>query len=506
MLIAPYAVAAGRSVASGQVAPFTEVDAAQPLHNSADLVSLLLPSHSGWLLGADAPWWTAVPPPIHDFLWLGPVTLVLVVLAGRQSSVVSPQSSVAGSQSHIEEPPIRNTQYAIPHTLGFWLVLAAVGLVLALGPVLQVGGAPLGDGAVPLPFSVLRGLPPFSLMRVPYRFMTLAWIGLGVPATGGVALLLAWAQRRGRGAALGSLLVVLGALILQMPLYLHPLRAATLPPSVITVAADPAPGALLELPITQHGGLDAARMLYQTAHGRPIMGGYLSRTVADPYVDACSPFAVLRAYPDVPARDIVSPTALSLLPSILSGQQVGFLAVYKSRTADPTNSDPLPPDQLGLLQRLAAGLGVPLADDATATTYRVRPAAPPPRYLQLGAGWYDPERRAGQPFRWLADTEADFCVFSPVAAPGGLAFQATAFATPRQVEVWIGDRLLVALTVPADGLLHTLTTPALTWPAGPQAVLLRAPAAGASPATAGGSDARVLRVGLSDLTWQPLQP
>ena len=512
VMIGPYLWGAWRSVASGQVAPFTEVDAGQPLHNSADLISLLLPSGHGWLLGAAAPWGAAVPPAIHDFLWLGPVTLGLAGLgwwAGRSSGsryqVAGIRGPGSGGGENAESPTQDSSLFRIPHSafripLGFWLALAAVGVVLALGPVLQVGGGPLGDGALPLPFSGLRLVPPFSLLRVPYRFMTLAWIGLGVAATGGVAALLTGARGRGRGVVAGG---VLGLLILQMPLQIQPLRAATVPPSLAAVAADPAPGALIELPFTQHGGLDAARMLYQTAHGRPIAGGYLSRTVADPYVDACSPFAVLRAYPDVPARDIVTPTAVSLLPGILRGQGVGFLAVYKSRSADPANGDPLPSDQLGPLQRLAAGLAVPLADDATATTYRLHPAAAPPRYLQLGSGWHDPERRAGQPFRWLADAEADFCVFSPAAAPGRLTFQAAAFATPRRLEVWVGDRLLSAATVPADGLLHALTTPLLSWPAGPQSVVVRAPAAGASPAATGGSDARVLRVGLSDLAWQP---
>ncbi len=487
LVAGPYVAAAWWSAQSGLVAPFTDVDAGQPLHNSADLLSFLLPSHTGLLLGAGTPWWAAVNPAIHDFLWLGPVTLGLAALGGwvgRRAAGV-------------------NSKLRTPNSALFWLVLALIGLILALGPVLQVGGAPVAGGAVPLPFSVLRLVPPFSLLRVPYRFSTLAWIGLGVAASGGVAVLLG--RLRGpRRIALGSGLAAL--LIAQMPLHSQPLRDAGVPAALAAPAADPAPGALIELPFTQHGGLDAARMLYQTAHGRPIAAGYLSRTVADPYVDACSPFAALRAYPDLPARDIVTPTAGSLLPGILAGQGAGFLAVYKSRSADPANGDPLPPDQLGPLQSLAARLGTPLADDATATTYRLRPAAAPPRYLQLGGGWYDPERRAGRLFRWLADPEADVCVFSPAAAVGRLTFQAAAFAVPRRLEVWAGDHLLLAAIVPADGTLHPLTTPAFAWPAGPQAVLLRVAAAGASPAGGGGTDARVLRVGLAELGWVPAAP
>ena len=507
LIAGPYVLAAGLSLGRGQIIPYSSADAAQTVANSADLLSFLLPSRLGWLWGSQAPWWQGAARSIYDFTWLGPVTLGLAALgwwAERRSSAVRHQSLLGGQQIAVANSALSTQHSALVTRLpsaAFWLALAVVGALLALGPSLQVNGQPLGAGAVPLPFSLLRLVPPFNIMRVPFRFSTLTWIGLGVAAAGGMGLLVGPGSR---GRRIGVSVLVAALLLLEMPLHVWPTRAAGLPPSLAAVAADPAPGALLELPFTQHGGLDAARMLYQTGHGRAITGGYLSRGIIAPDRQACSPFGVVSRYPDLPARDIITPTAATQLPGVLAASGVGFIAVYKWNTSDLNNGSPIAADDIAPLQELAAQLGTRLADDATATTYRLHPAAPyTTRFLQLGPDWHQPETVAGQPFRWLDGAQADFCVFSPQAATGTLTLRATSFAVPRRLQIWLGTRLALDTTVPADGALHEVTVPPALWPAGVQQVRLVAPAGSASPAALGqGRDTRQLSVGVAAVRWQ----
>ncbi len=505
----PYVLAAWLSLGKGQIIPYSNADAGQTTANSADLLSFLLPNRAGWLLGIHAPWWQGVERSIYDFTWLGPVTLALAALgwwAGRRRAAGREPELAAGRPS-IQHSALGTQHSSVfrPPAVAFWLVLAALGAILALGPVLQVNGRPVGDGAVALPFSLLRLVPPFNIMRVPFRFSTLTWIGLGVAATGGAAVLLRRGDRT-RQAATGGAVVAL--LLLEMPLHVWPLRTAGIPSSLAAVRRDPAPGVLLELPFTQHGGLDAARMFYQTAHGRAITGGYLSRGIIAPDRQACSPFGAFSRYPDAPAHDIITPTAATQLPALLAAGRVGFIAVYKWNTSDVNNGSRIGTDQLTPLQTLAAQLGTQLADDATATTYRVRPAPGySTRFFQLGPDWHQPETVAGQPFRWMDGAQADLCVFSPTPVTGSLSLQATSFAVPRRVEIWVGDRRALDTTVPGDGALHTLTLPSLAWPAGPQQVRLIAPSGSVTPATLGlGRDTRALSIGFAAVRWQAAPP
>ena len=61
------------------------------------------------------------------------------------------------------------------------------------------------------------------------------------------------------------------------------LYSAEIPPIYRTIAADPRPVRVLELPFGIRDGLSsfgdyrASSQFYQTAHGKPLVGGYLSR-------------------------------------------------------------------------------------------------------------------------------------------------------------------------------------------------------------------------------------
>ena len=168
LLTGPYALAAWRSLQTGLIAPHSPVDAQRTLLNSADVVSLFVPYREGRLLGQAAPWWTLVDPQIHDHLYLGLVGLALAaggVWAWRRGRGPG---------------------------LGLWIAVGLVGVILALGPVLQINGRQTFAGlTVPLPFALVQDIPPFALVRFPERFLNLTYVALGVLAGGAVAALLA---------------------------------------------------------------------------------------------------------------------------------------------------------------------------------------------------------------------------------------------------------------------------------------------------------------------------
>jgi hypothetical protein len=160
---------------------------------------------------------------------------------------------------------------------------------------------------------------------------------------------------------------------------------------------------------------------------------------------------------------------------------------------------PLAPAQFNSYAALAEQLADPAYEDDTAKIYKVRAGAPPLHtFLQLGPDWHDVEDSGGQPFRWMDGGQADLCVYSAAATNAPLTFQATSFATPRHVQVWVNDQQVLSAEVPADGALHVISTPALAWPAGPQRVRLVVPEGSTSPAALGqGSDTRQLSLGLA---------
>jgi hypothetical protein len=167
----------------------------------------------------------------------------------------------------------------------FWAFIALATWVLSLGPILQVAGKSrftAFDIAVPLPYLLLYKLPLFNIMRTPARLTVLTMLALGVLVAFTLAALLApktlpalsrpaGAPRR-RFAIFGVLVPALIAFeFLAVP---YP----TVPPGwgvpiYAKIAAEPGSFALLELPIRPMGDY----MAYQTIHGKPIIGGYLSR-------------------------------------------------------------------------------------------------------------------------------------------------------------------------------------------------------------------------------------
>jgi hypothetical protein len=165
------------------------------------------------------------------------------------------------------------TKGALPR---MWLWFTVTFIVLSLGPFIHVAGV---NTFVIGPWALLRYLPVVEMARSPARMV--------VPAALGLSLLTGFALQTG-GGALGrrrtiGLAFVLALLAVELTPAPRSLYSAAVPDIYDEIASNPLPGPLLELPsglrdgTSSVGDFSARAQFHQTRHGRPLVGGYLSR-------------------------------------------------------------------------------------------------------------------------------------------------------------------------------------------------------------------------------------
>jgi len=153
-----------------------------------------------------------------------------------------------------------------------WLLIGAFFFIWALGPFLMVFGA---NSGLLLPQILLRYIPIAANARVPSHAIVMASVA--------VAVLLAFAIGPSRIGRSRKLWLGITALML-IELCPAPIPSIALDrPAVYTQLAAMPYGAVLEIPLGLRDGfgaegrVDPAVMYYQSIHGKPIMGGYISR-------------------------------------------------------------------------------------------------------------------------------------------------------------------------------------------------------------------------------------
>lgn len=175
----------------------------------------------------------------------------------------------------------------------YWLGLALGSGILALGPFVHVAGFNL---AVPTPWAILRYVPVVGSARAPARFTVLVMMAVAVLFTLGLRALVRKYPARRRVVLAGvSTLLLLELVPAPLPLY-----SATPPPVYDIIAADPRRVRVLELPfgvrdgLSSVGNFSASAQFHQARHGKPLIGGYLSRVSAG-RVSSIRRFPVLSA-------------------------------------------------------------------------------------------------------------------------------------------------------------------------------------------------------------------
>lgn len=173
----------------------------------------------------------------------------------------------------------------------FWVGFTGLFALLAAGPFVRVAAL---DTHVPTPWTLLRYVPVLANARSPTRFAVLVTLGS--------AILFAHALKALRRDALrgGALAGVAGLLLFELLPAPRTLFDARIPRVYQRIASDPSDVTVLELPVgvrsgaSNEGNFSAFSQFCQTAHGKSLFGGYLSR-VEPQRVEAYRRFPLLDA-------------------------------------------------------------------------------------------------------------------------------------------------------------------------------------------------------------------
>jgi hypothetical protein len=209
--------------------------------------------------------------------------------------------------------------------------------------------------------------------------------------------------------------------------------------------------ALMELPITKHWTSDSDRMLYQTYHGRPILGGYISLKPIDLYRFAEQPypqfdFLDLRGF----QPDIVKPHTPQDFIGLLNYGKYGYVVVY------PGDFGKTQLPQAEQMIEYIFGKGVkPDFEDKTARVYAVPPGNLTQPVTMLGWGWYQLENVEGGKFqRWIQLDQKGAGEVIVSVGPGvslnpsySLEFEATPYQKTRHLDVLLNGEQVGRVTV-----------------------------------------------------------
>ncbi|RIK36862.1 MAG: hypothetical protein DCC55_26025 [Chloroflexi bacterium] len=190
--------------------------------------------------------------------------------------------------------------------VAIWVWTSVVFGLFTLGPFLQIDGRYRFDldgieATFPLPYALLHYIPIIKANRAPNRNSVLLMLGIAVLV--GYALYWLWQQLGGGERRTQSVerktenhlqspvsslwplvsIVLAGAVLFEHLAIPLPLSDARIPAVYDVIAADPRPVSVLQVPLgwrNSFGVFGAEQTLlqyYQTAHGKPILGGNISR-------------------------------------------------------------------------------------------------------------------------------------------------------------------------------------------------------------------------------------
>jgi hypothetical protein len=277
----------------------------------------------------------------------------------------------------------------------------------------------------------------------------------------------------------------------------------------------------MELPFaTQQSETGGERMLYQTAHERPVMGGYLARTYNSPITDSCGPFwsFISARYLPIEGRDIVSPTMTSRPLDILTYYNIGYIALYNNYNG--SSITPLDPQEHAAFEDILTHVShaPPLYTDDYVSLHKVDtyPREDIQPAMMVSDGWYDQEDSGGEPFRWVQGKQGTLCVFTPRPLSATLGMESVAFGKEQIIRIeasseqgggtWGERKQIYSGTIPPFGT--SVRTETLELPAGMTEVRILPQGKGVTPQSLdpNAKDDRTLTVGFKRVRLEPAAP
>ena len=293
----------------------------------------------------------------------------------------------------------------------WWLLVALVAWLLALGPVLKVNSEVVSayiagyETVVPLPYAAFIDLPILELARTPDRFMFLFAAMFALLVGSGVDVFFSSRLALRRKPRMQLVIAVLLALVLIEDYRLFaafPSAPSEIPREIESLKHRRDVRAVYNVP---HDNLLAAKeaMYLQTAHRKPLIAGHDARVTP------------------------VDPARLALLskfrPALLQDAGADIVIINKTRASES--------GQLDLLQwRARQGLGEPLFEDRRYAVYET------PDRRDRARAVYSPVVEAQSHATYIYKEQ-----------PGWLEFNAILEASDRRVNLTLNDTPLETIRV-----------------------------------------------------------
>ncbi len=291
----------------------------------------------------------------------------------------------------------------------WWLLVALVAWVLALGPVLKVGDEAVSafiagyEAVVPLPYALVMNLPLFELARTPERFMLLFALMFAMLVGFGAAVF--WSSRfiQRRQRYVQAAFAIALALLLMEDYRLSselPTVSAEIPQAIYALSERRDIRAIYNAPYDNSLAAKEA-MLLQTAHGKPLIASHDDRKGTD-----------------TARLELLA----SFRPSLLTNAHADVVIFNKAHAARSA--------QLGLLQRARLWLGEPLFEDQ--------------RYAVFETPFTPEQTTKLHSTRWDGQTHVTYIYKQQ---PGWMEFSANLEAVNRRVHLSLNGTPLETLQV-----------------------------------------------------------
>ncbi|MBN1813298.1 MAG: hypothetical protein JXA14_15790 [Anaerolineae bacterium] len=348
-----------------------------------------------------------------------------------------------------------------------WLVLAVGTAVLSLGPILVVGGEAVEytvedhRACVSMPYLLVRTIPFLDWIRTPGRINTTGMLGLGVLAAFGLRDLLSrFSVSRWLA---GLLILAVTALIIfeYLPMWPFVVGDATIPSVIQYIAEQPGDGGMLNVTMRRRS-VNNRSLYYQTATGRPIVGGTVLRTLPDvlPWQETIEGLVKEDSTPDVVPRP-----SLAQRQIWLRHFNIDWVLLHKEHPGDEERYRPFIEELLGdaaVEDEILVAYPVPFDESVPASSII---------YTFSGQGWREPEQDGDAWRRWMYD-DGWLYIYSTAQESGSLRFTVDSHLTFPVLEVYLGEQLVDAFVV---GERATYTTRSFTLAQGMNVFRFHAP-------------------------------
>jgi hypothetical protein len=216
-----------------------------------------------------------------------------------------------------------------------WTAGAIGAMLVALGPFVYVAGV---NTRIPGPWALLRYVPIVGLARSPARFYVVAMLALAIV----LAVALVWLRKT---IGLRPVVAITALLVIELLPAPRLLASARVPDFYYAIASDPRPNiSVLELPFgirdgaSSVGNFTARSQFVQIAHGKPILGGYLSR-VSRRRVERIRRLPVLDALLRLSEGKELSEAeidrAAARVPRFVARTNLGYVVIDRKRAPPP---------------------------------------------------------------------------------------------------------------------------------------------------------------------------